>query len=61
MIEPASAVDSDCQRAPIIGDRKKLPVLDKCERYITARLFSSFILGLFPGIFGEEFDNGTTW
>jgi hypothetical protein len=31
------------------------------ERYITARLFSSFILGLFPGIFGEEFDNGTTW
>ena len=31
------------------------------ERYIMGRLFSSFILGLFPGIFGEEFDNGTTW
>ena len=30
------------------------------ERYITARLVASFILGLFPGIFVEEFDDGST-
>jgi hypothetical protein len=34
---------------------------EQSERYITARLVASHILGLFPGMFAEEVDDGSTW